>query len=323
MTSGEQAVPRRRGVEPRRWTLHGLNNGRIFTATCAGVRALPRPVSYAIGHVGTWIAWRLTRQARRAVVDNLRPLFPDDDERTLTRRALDTYRAYARDIIDFLRASSLSPAEARDVFVASETHRQVFVDLLAEGRGIILVTGHYGNWEIGSILIRDALQLPLTVVAMMEANPEVNQARRAIREALGVETLEVRQTLETALQLRRQLAANRIVAMLVDRHLGRDRVAVRFLGREASFLRTPALLAYMTGAPIVPCFIERVGPGRFAAEPGTPIRVGREGSRGAAIQAATQEIADALAARVRRHPEYWYHFYRYWDAQQDAYDGLE
>ncbi len=309
-------------MEPRRWTLHGLNNGRIFTATCAGVRALPRAVSYAIGHVGTWLAWRLTHSARGALVDNLRALFPGEDERALERRALDTYRAYARDIIDFLRAASLPPQQARDLFVASQTDRQVFTDLLAEGRGIILVTGHYGNWEIGSILIRDALQLPLTVVAMTEANPEVNQARRAIREALGVETLEVRQSLATALQLRRQLAANRIIAMLVDRHLGRDRVTVKFLGREASFLRTPALLAYMTGAPILPCFIERIGAGRFAAQPGTPIRVAREGPRDAAILAATQEIADALAVRVRAHPEYWYHFYRYWDAQRDSYEGL-
>jgi lauroyl/myristoyl acyltransferase len=322
VTPAERALSRGSAVEPKRWTLHGLNNGRIFNATCAGVRALPRSVSYALGHVGTWLAWRLTHAARRALVDNLRALFPGENDRALERRALATYRAYARDIIDFLRAASLPPEHARDLFISSDAHRQVFTDLLAEGRGIILVTGHYGNWEIGSILIRDALQLPLTVVAMTEANPEVNQARRQIREALGVETLEVRQTLETALQLRRQLAANRIVAMLVDRHLGRDRVTVQFLGREASFLRTPALLAYMTGAPIVPCFIERIGPGRFLAQPGTPIRIAREGPRDAAILAATQEIADALAVRVRSHPEYWYHFYRYWDAQRDSYEGL-
>jgi Lauroyl/myristoyl acyltransferase len=317
------SVPPRRAFEPRRWTLHGLNNGGIFKATCVGARALPRPVSYAIGHVSTWLAWRLTHQARHALIDNLRAVFPAESEGALARRALETYRSYARDIIDFLRAVRLPPEEARDLFVVSEAHRQLFADLLAEGRGIILVTGHYGNWEIGSILIRDALKLPLTVVAMSEANPEINQARRHIREALGVETLEVRQTLEMALQLRRQLAANRIVAMLVDRHLGRDRVAVSFLGRHAWFLRTPALLAYVTGAPIVPCFIERIGPGRFTAQPGTPIHVTRDAGRDEAIQSATQQIADTLAARVREHPQYWYHFYRYWDAQRDSYDGLD
>jgi KDO2-lipid IV(A) lauroyltransferase len=268
------------------------------------------------------MAWRLTHDARLGLIDNLRPLFPSASERQLSLRALDTYRAYARDIIDFLRAAALPRGEARDLFVVSDAHRQLFVDLLAEGRGIILVTGHYGNWEIGSILIRDALDLPLTVVAMAEASSEVNSSRRQIREALGVDTLEVRQTLDTALQLRRLLASNRIVAMLVDRHLGRDRVAVEFLGRHAWFLRTPALLAYMTGAPIVPCFIERIGPGRFAAAPGAPIHVSREGVRDEVIRAATQQIADEVALRVRANPQYWYHFYRYWDAQRDSYDGL-
>ena len=88
----------------------------------------------------------------------------------------------------------MPPQQARDLFVASDAHRQLFTDLLAEGRGIILVTGHYGNWRLAA---PDwlALQLPLTVVAMTEANPEVNRARREIREALGVETLEVRQSL--------------------------------------------------------------------------------------------------------------------------------
>lgn len=279
-------------------------------------------MSYALGRVTTWIAWRLTHEARHALIHNLRVLFPAESERALSLRALDTYRAYARDIIDFLRAASLPKEAVRDLFVVSAAHRQLFVDLLAEGRGIILVTGHYGNWEIGSILIRDALELPLTVVAMAEASAEVNESRRRIRDALGVETLEVRQTLETALQLRRLLAENRIIAMLIDRHLGRDRVAVNFLGQRAWFLRTPALLAYLTGAPIVPCFIERIGPGRFVAQPGTPIHVTREGGRDEAIQSATQQIADMIAVRVRTHPEYWYHFYRYWDAQNDSYDGL-
>jgi predicted LPLAT superfamily acyltransferase len=40
--------------------------------------------------------------------------------------------------------------------------------------------------------------------------------------------------------------------------------------------------------------------------------------RDEAIQAAAQDFANQLAARVRTHPEYWYHFYRYWDAESTA-----
>ena len=99
-------------------------------------------------------------------------------------------------------------------------------------------------------------------------------------------------------------------------------MAVTLLGRRAWFLRTPLLMAHVTGAPLVPCFVERIGPGRFRPCPGTRSTSRRDLPRDEAIAAAAQQVADALAARVRRHPELWYHFYRYWDAQRDSYSGL-
>jgi KDO2-lipid IV(A) lauroyltransferase len=307
---------------PRRWTAHGLNSGGIFAATCRGVRILPRAVSYAIGHVGAWIAWRSMPQTNAAVADNLRAIFPDESDRALRRRALNVYRSYTRDAIDFLRALSADQADARRMFdIEPEFHGQLMA-LHAQGNGIILVTGHHGNWEVGSVMMSRLLQLPLTVVAMREASPDVNRIRTEIRHRLGVETLEVRQSLETPLQIRRALTEGRFVAMLVDRHLGRDRVGVSFLGRQAWFLRTPIQLARLTGAPLVPCFIHRTGPGRFTARTGRPIIIPAGAPRDASIQAAAQEIADQLAAEVRARPECWYHFYRYWDAQRDDYTGL-
>jgi lauroyl/myristoyl acyltransferase len=309
-------------VVPRRWTLHGLNNGLIFTATYHGVRTLPRPVSYAIGRVGTWLAWRCMTSTRQAIADNLAPLFPDENRAALERRALETFRSYARDAIDFLRALGTPHGDPRQVFDIADEHRQLVESLLARGRGIVLITGHYGNWEVGSLLMRRALGFPLTIVAMAEADPTVNRIRLEIREQLGAETIEVRQSLDTALQIRRRLADNRIVAMLVDRHFGKDRVPVTMFGRGAWLLRTPLLMAHVSGAPLLPCFIERIGPGRFKARPGRPIYIAADIPRDEAITVAAQQIADALAAQVREHPEFWYHFYRYWDAQRDDYAGL-
>lgn len=307
---------------PRRWTLHGLNNGLIFSLTYHGVRTLPRPVSYAIGHIGTWLAWRCMTSTREAVADNLAPLFPLQERASLERCALKTFRSYARDAIDFLRALGTPHGDPRQVFDIVDEDRQVFETLLARGRGIVLITGHYGNWEVGSLLIRSALDLPLTIVAMAEADPTVNRIRLEIREKLGAETIEVRQSLDTALQIRRCLADNRIVAMLVDRHFGKDRVPVTLFGRSAWLLRTPLLMAYVSGAPLLPCSIERIGPGRFKARPGKPIYVAADIPRDEAITIGAQQVADALAVQIREHPEFWYHFYRYWDAQRDDYDGL-
>src|SRR2546427_7382600 len=98
---GGQEVPAAgRDAIPRRWTLDGMNNGTIFGATRRGVAVLPRVVSYAIGDAGTWLAWRLMRETRGAIAANLRPIFPEESERALERRARELLGAYARDVID-------------------------------------------------------------------------------------------------------------------------------------------------------------------------------------------------------------------------------
>jgi KDO2-lipid IV(A) lauroyltransferase len=307
---------------PKRWTLHGLNNSLIFGLTVRGVRVLPRVVSYALGHAGTWLAWRLMRETNAAVASNLAAVMPDTSEADLRRAALQTYRQYAHDTIDFLRALSASPDEVQRTFALRDEDRRLFESVLAEGRGALLVSGHHGNWEIGGLLMSQVVRLPLTVLAMIGPDPEVHQLRRDIRARMGIDTLEVRQSLDTALQIRRLLAENRFVAILIDRYMGRDRVPVTFFGRRAWFLQTPALLAYLTGAPIVACFLERDGPGHFRTQAFGPIRVDRSLPRNAAVEQATQQIAAVLETRVRENPHAWYQFYRYWDAQENGYEGL-
>ena len=301
---------------PKRWTLHGLNNGVIFGMTVRLVQVLPRSVSYGLGRFFTWLAWRTMAQTRSAIVANLTPVLPAETPAAINRRARRLLLSYAHDTTDFLRALTASREELRATFDLGTRNQAIFDAVLRDGRGGLLVTGHCGNWEIGGLLMSRVVDLPLTIVAMAEADPDVNRLRQDIRSRMGIETLEVRQSLDTALQIRRLLAANRFVAMLIDRHLGRDRIAVRLFGRSAWFLQSPAVLAYMTGAPLVPCFIERVGPGRFTTLACDPVYVDRQLPREQAVQEATQRVADTIEAQVRANPESWYHFYRYWEAPE-------
>jgi KDO2-lipid IV(A) lauroyltransferase len=304
------------------WTRHVLNSGAIFTATYKGVSKLPRWLSYGIGDAGTWIACRLMTGTTNGLIDNFRAVFPTESDAALRRLAALTYRTYARDVIDFIRALSLDPEQARALFTtdlavndAGDGVRPKIARLLGQGKGVILVSGHFGNWEIGSVMLR-AYNYPLTVIAMQEQSETVNRMRLDFRERMGVDTLEVRQSMDTALQIRRRLADNRVIAMLMDRHVDRDRVAVTFFGRRAFFLRTPALLGYLTGAPLLPCAIVRREGRPYEVIAGDPIVVSREGNRDAAVAAAAQSFATQLEALIRRTPHCWYQFYPYWAAQQ-------
>jgi KDO2-lipid IV(A) lauroyltransferase len=146
----------------------------------------------------------------------------------------------------------------------------------------------------------------------------VGEIRRRMRDSLGIETIEIGQMTETALQIRRLLAANGIVAMLLDRHLGRDRIDVTFFGRPSGFLRTPAMIGYLSGAPLLPAFMIRQADDRFVGLLGDPIVVDSTKPTEDAVQAATQAFAAQLEDRIRANPQLWYQFYPYWRSADGA-----
>lgn len=314
MSLQEQRAEELGSIRKIRWAGHALNNGLIFGATYYGVSYLPSWLSRGMGRVGTWLAYHRMAETSEAVASNLRAILPEASERRIQELTLAVYRSYADDTITFIRSLSLSTSALERMFRFDKGG----VDLgrvLAQGRGGILVTGHFGSWELGSVLIRRVLGLPLTVVAMAEPDPGVDRMRRRMRESLGLEILEVRESIDTPLSIRRHLGENRLVAMLVDRHLGRDRIDVRFCGRTARFLRTPATMSYLTGAPLIPAWLFRGEDGRVHCEIDTPITVSQGGARDASLKAATQTLASRLEAKVLRYPHYWYQFYRYWSEE--------
>ncbi len=300
----------------QRWSATALNNGVIFGMTYHGVRRLPLACSYAIGDTGSWITSQLARDRTLALVDNLHVVKPEASERELHELALLTYRTYARDTIDFIRSLTATRAEFQRKMALFHCHTLDRVRV--EKRGAIVAGGHFGNWEMGGVAVRLILEYPMAVVGRPEPSPAVGRIRKQMRESLGIETVEIGQMLETALQIRRLLAQNYLVAMLLDRHLGRDRVDVTFFGRKTPFLRSPAMISQMSGAPLLPAFMLRRPDGRFDGWFGEPIYADRAVPTEQAIQVATQAFAAQLEAQIQQHPHLWYQFYRYWSDNDAA-----
>ena len=300
-------MPAMRDDERVRWHLHGLNTGAIFRLARWGVRHLPRRLSDLIGHAGTWLAFHLATQATAALTANQRIVAPGLSGRDRRALALRTYRNYARETSDFFRSLSMDRRQSASLMSPLSTH-----DLKADGKGVLLVTGHIGNLELGAVLLQALYGYRLTVVVLPEVDPSVNAQRRRMRASVGIDTLEVRGAVETALRIRSLLAENRVVVLVCDRALGRDRVDVEFFGRPTGFLRTPAILAELTGAPLVPSFILRQPDGRYLGSAGEPIHAPRTGDHAADVRAVMQAFASVLEARVAEHPDLWYQFYPYW-----------
>ena len=298
-----------------RWVTHRLNGAFIVGGSYLGSRYVPLPLSWPVAHAGAWLVGHMMSSVRDALVDNLRVVFPHETDAQLRRRAYRTCHTYTDDWMDFMRSISWSREKVLDRFSYERADR--LTDALSLGKGAILVTGHFGNWEAGSVLMK-ALRVPLSVVAMPEPDPTVNWLRHRVRSEVGADTIEVRQSLDTALQIRRRLNEGRTVAMLIDRHYDRDRVPVTMFGRQTHFLGAPVLLAHLTGAPLVPMFLVREGRGRFRAMPQEPILVDRTGNRDEQVRKAAQQVATMLEGQILARPDCWYQFYRYWNQDVPA-----
>ena len=137
---------------------------------------------------------------------NLSAVFPTESAAALKRRALDTYRSYAFED-DFIcadcRHRTLTPARCSTCAPRADRSSRAFC---AKSEGRFSSQDISGNWEVGGLLMGRVLNLPLTIVAMPEADPAINGLRRETRERMGIATLEVRQSLETPLAIRRTLA---------------------------------------------------------------------------------------------------------------------
>ena len=181
--------------------------------------------------------------------------------------------------------------------------------LHSEGRGVILVTGHLGNPELGGWLAA-LIGLPIHSVANQQTNRRLNTLLEALRTSSGQRILYKRGALRHA---GRVLERGEIVAFLADLHDRRESLAVNFFGRETSTMRGPAVLAVRTGAPILPVAVVRTGPGPYYhvaygeplyPVPGAPV--------GIEIRRLTQAYTTALERFIRLWPEQWIWFHRRW-----------
>jgi len=215
-----------------------------FRAARAAWSLLPERAALASGSALGTLAGGVLRVRRADVERHLEWAFP---ERAPVWRAEVTracYRHFGREAVATVRAAGWSSAEliARSPTVGFEPFREA----AAVGRGVVLLTGHLGNWELGGAAIA-ARDVPLDVVGKGMSNRRFEKDLFALRERLGMRVVEMGEASRVAL---RSLAAGRVVALLGDQSAHGGGILMPFFGRPAVTARGPALFAVRSGAPV-------------------------------------------------------------------------
>ena len=283
------------------------------------------PVSWGRWSGAFWgrLALRLRRRERRRGLDNLALVFPAgtaaDRQALLNRSAV----ALGRNFFDMLAAGRLV-AESRMVREEPgtgeppEDFAQVVHRLHRRGRGVLILTGHFGCWELLgawiSLRLADGGLGPLGVVTGTIHNPPVDRLVQGRRRALGMKVLPRDRG---ARGLLGHLRGGGVAAVLVDQNLDAADPPVPFCGHPAPTPAGPARMALKLGTPVLPVAVGR--------EPGTGVHVVRRleviepwvhpGDSGSAR--AIEEFLAAwnagLEEFLRRNPEEWVWFHDRWN----------
>ena len=281
-------------------TLPGGMSGRAFRAAADAATVRNGP--------GTQ---QLRRNLRRVVG-------PSVSELRMDALVGDALRSYARYWLETFRLPSM---DLEDVVARTDRHtygRENLQAGLDAGRGVIVALPHSGNWEIsGAWLVSQ--HGPFTTVAERLKPESLFDRFVTFRESLGMEVLPLTGGERPPFDvLAERLRQNRVVCLLADRDLSRRGVEVNFFGETAKMPAGPALLARRTGAPLLPVHAWFEGD-EWGNTIGTPIDVGApDDDPIAAVAAATQQLADHFATRIREHPADWHMLQRLWLADLPA-----
>lgn len=272
------------------------------------VAVIPRWVTYGVAERIADLAYLTLRGKRAALQANLARVLQSEEPRQLDpvlRRAFQNFGKY---LVDFLIFPQLSRVE-----LLRRVHFDGWPTLdraIAEGRGLIFITAHIGNWDVGAAALA-AAGYPVNVVVERLAYSPLDRLVRNTRAGLGVKLLAVERIGPSLL---RSLQRGEILALLIDRPLTDGGVIVSFFGEAVRVTSGPARIALRTGARIMPgAVIRRSGrDDGFDAVVDTDFQYQATGDEERDVIALTQAMMHALERLIICYPDQWFMFRHLW-----------
>ncbi len=273
------------------------------------IERLPRCCVLALGRSLGRLWSDLDARHVRIAADNLRRAFPTWDEARVLRTARAVYEHFGAMLLDLLWMGGRPVAEAVAlVDVEGGAHVEA---AMSEGRGVLMITGHFGNWELAG-LFHGARFGAMGVVARPLDNPALDAKLVSLRVRGGNTVIYKQRALQQVLRL---VHDGKSIALVIDQNVQEGGVFVSFFGRPAASAPVASALTLKTGAPIVPAFCELLPNGRYRMSYGAAIRNRPSGDRQADILRVTQETATLIESAVRARPEQWLWLHRRWKTQ--------
>ncbi len=301
-----------------RWYSHGLFNLGTLNFVFAIIPRLPKWLHPPIAVVTTLIVSLFLWTEYRAVFRNISIV----NHGSTAEHVWKTFRVFYS-FCDFIVSYCYVPCAKRTELLGFLTEdceygSRKIRECLSEENGVIVWTAHLGNWELGSRLL-ERFGTKVNIVRLIEADNPADLFLRNIMVNDLLRVVEINGNGLPSLELLNALRRNEIVAIQGDRVYGPSWETVSFFGQPVKFPLGPFMLAYVSGAPIIPGFVIREKWLRYREVVAEPIYLPRTGNRSKDLRVALERAVRVLESILDQHNDQWLNFYDYWPKD----DGLE
>lgn len=281
-------------------------NYLLALCACTLLNLIPYRISIILAKLLGWCAYYVMRTRRNITLDNLRRAFGDEMSdaqiRTIARRSFSELTLL---FIEFIRIPKMLKNFSKYVTI---DRPEVIWNALEKGKGLIMISGHFGNWEMMGILSGLA-GFPVYTIGRPMKNRFIYDYITSIRTSTGVQNISNK---GVAKELIRHLRANHALAILFDQYAGSRGEPVPFFGRPAYTTTAVAQLSLHTGAPVLPLFVVREKDGTFTVHTMEPLEPVNTGNKKADYIENTRIYNEILETWIRTYPEQWFWFHRRW-----------
>lgn len=271
---------------------------------CISPRFVRNMLAHFLGSVAVLVVPRWRMQMAEA---NIRECLGVSDERA-KQIAADSLHRFGRMVIEVMRFPLLNE---------KTIHEQVQVEGLeyleaayAEGKGVIMATGHYGNWELLGATV--ALHgYPMLSITRKQNNSHMDKAINEFREMVGQQVTYNRGK-HGLLAISRMLKEKNLLGVLFDQDTNDDGVELDLFGKRSIIPMGAAALSRLYGSPILPIFMHNNDDGTCCAKIYPPLYTPKTGDKERDFYQVTRKLVDILEMEIINHPEMWFWVHDRW-----------
>ena len=250
---------------------------------------------------------KMDKRYGAVAVRNLKFIYPEKSDKEIESMALKNLENFGKSASEFLRLPYMTDGELLRRTYFSGDSLDIVKKAYSKGKGVLLLTAHFGNWEIMSA----RYNYEGFIVDAIARDPELKATANFMHQTREQRSLRRMYPNKNLLPVMRALKEGRGIGILPDQH-DMHGIVIDFLGHKARMAVGPAAIALRSGAPIVPTFAIRQPNDIFEIIAMPEISIKQTGNADADIHRVTQQLADAISEIIKNYPTQWLWFHDRW-----------